>query len=79
MGEPTHLHRRFFFHGRLLTGSLRLLIAFCTLCYPPKPLQGDGYPLNVVSDIPGLVDFSIGLVNSVLNLPTRQTKFFKEF
>ena len=27
---------------------------------------------KVVSDIPGLVDFAIGLVNPVLNLPTGQ-------
>ena len=34
---------------------------------------------KVVSDSLGLVDFSIGLVNSVLNLPERQMKFFQEF
>ena len=35
---------------------------------------------KVVSDSPGLVDFAIGLVNSVsFNLPDRQVKFFKEF
>ena len=34
---------------------------------------------KVVSDSPGLVDFDIGLVNSVLNLPIRQVKFFEEF
>ena len=32
-----------------------------------------------MSDSPGLVDFAIGLVNSVLNLPKRQVKFFEEF
>jgi len=31
---------------------------------------------KVVSDGPGLVDFAIGLVNSVLNLPDRQAKIF---
>ena len=31
---------------------------------------------KVVSDSPGLVDFAIGLVNSVLNLPDGQVKFF---
>ena len=31
---------------------------------------------KVVSDSPGLVDFAIGLVISVLNLPNRQMKFF---
>ena len=34
---------------------------------------------KVVSDSPGLVDFTIGLVNSVLNLPAWQVKSFKEF
>ena len=32
-----------------------------------------------MSDSPGLVDFAIGLVNSVINLPDRQVKFFEEF
>ena len=30
-------------------------------------------------DSPGLMDFAIGLVNSVLNLPDGQAKFFAEF
>ena len=34
---------------------------------------------KVVSDSLGLVDFAIGLVNSVLNLPDRQVKYFEEF
>ena len=34
---------------------------------------------KVVSDSPGLVDFAIGLANSVINLPDRQMKFFEEF
>ena len=36
---------------------------------------------KVVSDSPavGLVDFAIRLVNSVLNLPDGQVKFFEEF
>ena len=34
---------------------------------------------KVVSDCPGLVDFAIGLVNFVLNLPNGQVKFFEEF
>ena len=32
---------------------------------------------KVMSDSPGLVDFAIGLVNSVLNLPDRQVKIFR--
>ena len=31
-----------------------------------------------VSDSLGLVDFAIGLVNSVLNLPDGQVKYFEE-
>ena len=34
---------------------------------------------KVVSDSLGLMDFAIGLVNSVLNLPEGQVKFFEEF
>ena len=34
---------------------------------------------KAVSDSPGLVDFAIGLVNSVINLSIRQVKFFEEF
>ena len=34
---------------------------------------------KVVSDSPGLVDFAIALVNSVLNLPDWQVKCFEEF
>ena len=34
---------------------------------------------KVVSDRPGLVDFAIGLVNSVFNLPNGQVTFFEEF
>ena len=34
---------------------------------------------KVVSHSPGLVDFAIRLVNSVINLPDRQVKFFEEF
>ena len=34
---------------------------------------------KVVSDSPGLVDFAIGLVNSVFNLPEGQLMFFEEF
>ena len=34
---------------------------------------------KVVCDSPGLVDFAIGLVNSVLNLPDGQLMCFEEF
>ena len=32
-----------------------------------------------MSNSPGLMDFAIGLVNSVLNLPKGQVKYFEEF
>ena len=34
---------------------------------------------KVVSDSLGLVDFAIGLANSVFNLPDGQVMFFEEF
>ena len=34
---------------------------------------------KVVFDSPGVVDFSIGLLNSVFNLPDGQVLFFEEF
>ena len=34
---------------------------------------------KVVFDSPGLVDFAIGLVNPVFNLPEGQVMFFEEF
>ena len=34
---------------------------------------------KVLSDSPGLVDFAIGLVNSVFNLTDGQVMFYEEF
>ena len=34
---------------------------------------------KVVPDSPGQADLSIGLINSILNLPSRQVKIFGEF
>ena len=34
---------------------------------------------KVVSDSPGLVDFAIGLVNFIFNLPNGQVMFFEQF
>ena len=34
---------------------------------------------KVVSDSPGLVDFAIGVMNSVFYLPEREVMFFEEF
>ena len=41
------------------------------------PPGWDQHAKKVVSDSLGLVDFAIGLVNSVLNLPDRQAKIFQ--
>ena len=54
---------------------------------PPSKRLSSSWPLavceqrakKVVSDSLELVDFAIGLVNSVLNLPDGQVKFFEEF
>ena len=43
------------------------------------PLNSVQRPKKVVSSGPGLVDFAIGLVNSVFNLPYWQVMFFEEF
>jgi len=40
-----------------------------------KRFRSDQHAKQVVSDSPGLVDFLIGLVNSVLNLSNRQMNF----
>ena len=42
-------------------------------------LEEDKRVKKVVSDSPGLVDFTIRLVNSVLNLPDGLVIFFEEF
>ena len=34
---------------------------------------------KVLSDSPGIVDFAMGLVNSVFNLLEGQVRFFEEF
>ena len=55
----------------------------CILKLPSKRLSsswplavGEQHAKKVVSDSLGLVDFAIGLVNSALNLPDGQVKFF---
>ena len=53
-------------HGREVTVSEGLTVVQCA-------------KKNLVSDSPGQVDFAIGLVNCVLNLPHRQVKYFEEF
>jgi len=61
-------------------------IIFKNYSKPRKTLRSTCKSVNiqqrakkVVSDSPGLVDFAIGLVNSVINLSDGQVKFFEEF
>ena len=50
-----------------------MISGFTGYCLPTQRAK------KVVSDSPGLVDFDIGLVKSVLNLPDGQVTFFEEF
>ena len=65
LGMSTHL---FFF------SLLAILYAANKFCF--KHWQ---CAKKVVSDSPRLVNFAIGLVNSVFNLPDGQVMFFEEF
>ena len=49
-----------------------------SMSYVPWPLHRR-HAKKVMSDSLVLVDFAIGLVNSVLNLPYRLMKLFEEF
>ena len=60
----------------LILDNLQEIVAFFSLKVYKRYDQGGK---KVVSDSPGLVDFAIGLVNSVINLPDGQVKFFEEF
>ena len=44
----------------------------------PQDTRWSQHAKKVMSDSPGLVDFAIGLVIFVLNLPDRQVLFFGE-
>jgi len=50
-----------------------------TSCYQWNVAHRIQRAKKVVSDSPGLVDFAIGLVNSFLNLPGGQGRYFEEF
>ena len=51
--------------------------SFDKICHKSALLQQCAK--KVVSNSPGLLDFAIRLVNSVLNLPDRPVKFWGEF
>ena len=56
------------------TISPQLVVTFYVGLYFPSSYSQ--LAKKVVSDSPGLVDFAIGLVNCVINLPDGQVKFF---
>ena len=66
------MHRQLFCKHVTFFGALSLIITL--VCG-----EGRQRAKKVVSDSPGLVDFAIGLVNSVFNLPDGKVIFFEEF
>ena len=54
-----------------------LLLLFLILILPV--INPEQRAKKVVSDSAGLVDFALGLVHSVFNLPDGQVIFFEEF
>ena len=66
------MHRQLFCKHVTFFGALSLISTL--VCG-----EGRQRAKKVVSDSPGLVDFAIGLVNSVFNLPDGQVIFFEEF
>ena len=65
------MHRQLFCKHMTFFRALSLIITL--VCG-----EGRQRAKKVVSDSPGLVDFAIGLVNSVFNLPDGQVIFFEE-
>ena len=63
------------YHGNVTSHFSSLLISNYLL----NLLQFLQHAKKVVSDSPGLVDFAIRLVNSVINLPNGEVIFFEEF
>ena len=56
-----------------------LTALFLVLCVFSRNNMASQRAKKVVSNSPGLVDFAIGLVNSVINLPDGKVNFFEEF
>ena len=67
------------FSGQINT--IRICTVYKDLSFPKNQChkQRVQRAKKVVSDNPGIVDFAIALVNSVLNLPDWQVKCFEEF
>ena len=55
---------------------IRIAVSRSNFLIQPTVKALDQHAKKVVSDSPGLVDFAIGLVNSVFNLPDGQVMFF---
>ena len=64
-------YRIFLFFIRILTFWNRKYKYYCLYLFLCSACK------EVVSDSPGLVDFAIGLVNPVFNLPDGQLMFFE--
>ena len=60
-------------HSNFVTFCINIIHLFTFILY------GFQRAKKVVSDSPGLVDFDIGLVNFVRNLPNGQVTIFEEF
>ena len=81
------LYRSHVINEALCPGLMKTTAKITNSYWPGFVPVSCNYPLDLsgqcakkdVSDSPGLVDFTIGLVNSVLNLPAQQLKFFKGF
>ena len=63
--------RLFFFGSNLQFGGRQSIVTIVFMHWQRAK--------KLVSDSPGLVDFAIGLVNSVFNLPDGQVMFYEEF
>ena len=69
---------KFNFLGKLTSAEVTV-ISTVRVHYPLSDNYKNQRAKKVVSDSQGLVDFASGLVNSVINLPDGQVKFFEEF
>ena len=68
-----------FVDGNLQHGSTTLYSHCKFLKHAIKYTEVSQRAKKELSDSPGLVDFAIGLVNSVFNLPDGQVMFYEEF
>ena len=62
-----------------ISPTILLDVLFCVFRFSKDSFNNSQRAKKVLSDSPGLVDFAIGLVNSVFNLPDGQVMFYEEF